>query len=162
MPIPRIQQGVARPGNGFENARIEHFGRKPAGIGLRGLRIEMGEPFFEAFNGIDQRIDALILEKQARAIRDDRITHPAAAIGDDRPSGRVRFDRDDAEVLFRRKDQCAAFGVGATQPGEIEPFDDANVGTGPPGNVCRQFPVPTMIRGSPRRVNASATRSARL
>lgn len=67
------------------------------------LRIEIHRR--EAVYRFLHRFGRLLLEEQARAAVFDRLGRAAFLIGDDRPSGRHRFDDGDAEVLFLRIDE---------------------------------------------------------
>src|SRR6202521_6093308 len=60
---------------------------------------------------VDDRLRCLLVEKEARHIRQHRPGRATAPIGDHRSAARHRLDRNDAEIPSTWEDQCLATRV---------------------------------------------------
>ena len=139
--VPARGDVVAEPL--LEDRPVEGLGARP-----QGLAIEPRLGPLESRDRVDQRVDRLLREEDGGRRRvggvepDHRLERAAPRERDRRASGRGRFERRDAEVLDRRKDEGAAARV---QPGDL--------GVGPPPEKAHRRPGQ---RAQPRLLRARA------
>ena len=65
-------------------------------------------------NGVGKRLGSSLVDEKARLIRRDGFEGPASRIRDNRPAARLGLERDDAKVLFSRKDDDSGVPIQLT------------------------------------------------